>query len=53
MRTGVTAPAFSYLRGVQTENEGLVAQIFTGWNLLISALRWLDSLRQASWLAGE
>jgi hypothetical protein len=27
VRTGVTAPAFSYLRGVDTGNEGLVAQI--------------------------
>jgi hypothetical protein len=26
VRTGVTAPAFSYLRRIETENEGLVDQ---------------------------
>ena len=29
--TGATAPAFSYLRGIETENEGLVDQICPRW----------------------
>ena len=32
--TGVTAPAFSYLREIRTGNEGLVAQICPRWNRL-------------------
>jgi len=34
VRTGVTAPAFSYLREIETGNEGLVAQILPRWNRL-------------------
>ena len=37
--TRVTAPAFSYLRGIQTGNERMVAQIFPRWNRLSDWLR--------------
>ena len=34
VRTGATAPAFNYLREIQTGNEGLVDQICPRWNRL-------------------
>ncbi len=37
--TRVTAPAFSYLRGIQTGNERMVAHIFPRWNRLSDWLR--------------
>jgi hypothetical protein len=37
--TGVTAPAFSYLRAIEAGNEGLVAQICPRWNRLADWLR--------------
>jgi hypothetical protein len=36
--TGATAPAFSYLREIQTKNEGLVDQNSASWNLHFAAL---------------
>jgi len=48
VRTAVTAPAFSYLRQIEGGNEGLVAQIFTSWNPLISWLQRVDALRRAA-----
>jgi hypothetical protein len=44
VRTGVTAPAFSYLREIRSE-EGLVDQILSRWNPLLS---WLMGERQRS-----
>jgi hypothetical protein len=41
VRTGVTAPAFSYLRPIESGNEGLVAQIFTRWNRIVD---WLGQI---------
>jgi hypothetical protein len=38
-RTGGTAPAFSYLREIETGNEKLVAQIFPRWNRVADWLR--------------
>ena len=35
--TGATAPAFSYLRGVESKNEGLVDQNSASWNRVIRA----------------
>ena len=46
--TGATAPAFSYLREIRTENEGLVAQIFTSWNPLTSWMRKIEGYRSAA-----
>ena len=46
--TGVTAPAFSYLRELRTENEGLVAQIFTSWNPLTGWIRRIGEYRAAA-----
>ena len=48
VRTGVTAPAFSYLRGVDTGNEGLVAQIFPRWNPLTSWMRQIQDFQRAA-----
>jgi hypothetical protein len=47
VRTGVTAPAFSYLREIQTGDEGLVDQIRIRSNRITSWLRHLDGLRTA------
>jgi len=41
VRTAVTAPAFSYLRPIEAENEGLVDENSTSWNLI---LRWLGTV---------
>jgi hypothetical protein len=46
--TGATAPAFSYLREIRTENEGLVAQIFTSWNPLMGWIRKIETYRVAA-----
>jgi hypothetical protein len=47
VRTAVTAPAFSYLRRIETENEGLVALITASWNRIASWLEQMDLLRSA------
>ena len=44
--TGATAPAFSYLRGISTENERLVAQNSTSWNQM-NWLNRVEALRAA------
>jgi hypothetical protein len=46
--TGATAPAFSYLRGIESEKEGLVAQIFTSWNPLTGWLRKVGEYQRAA-----
>jgi hypothetical protein len=48
VRTAVTAPAFSYLRGIGTGNEGLVAQIFPRWNPLTSWMRQIEDFQRAA-----
>jgi hypothetical protein len=48
VRTAVTAPAFSYLREIETKNEGLVAQIFPGWNPLTSWMRQIEDFQKAA-----
>jgi hypothetical protein len=48
VRTGVTAPAFSYLRGIETESEGLVDQTGASWNRLVTWLRRLETFQRAS-----
>ena len=48
VRIAVTAPAFSYLRSIETGNEGLVSQTFASWNLVLGWLRRLDDLRAAA-----
>ena len=42
--TGATAPAFSYLRGIETGNEGLVDQNGASWNRTVGWLRQLGAL---------
>jgi hypothetical protein len=44
VRTGATAPVFSYLREIETGNEGLVDQTCASSNPLISWLRCIDGL---------
>ena len=46
--TRVTAPAFSYLREIETGNEGSVDQMFASWNQIASWLRQIDGLRRAA-----
>jgi hypothetical protein len=46
VRTGATALAFSYLRPIEAGNEGLVDQIFTSSNRLVTWLRQIDGLRR-------
>lgn len=46
--TRVTAPAFSYLRPIEDGNEGVVAQIFTSWNPLMSWVRGIGAYRAAA-----
>ena len=48
VRTGVTAPAFSYLREIRTENEGLVDQILPRWNPLTSWMRQIEHYQRAA-----
>jgi hypothetical protein len=48
VRTGVTAPAFSYLRQIETENENLVDQNSGSWNQLDDWLVRIDALRLAA-----
>jgi hypothetical protein len=48
VRTGVTAPPFSYLREIRTENEDLVDQNSASWNPMISWLRNVEALRTAA-----
>ena len=45
--TRVTAPAFSYLRGIETGNERMVDQILTSWNRIADWVRQIDGLHQA------
>jgi hypothetical protein len=45
--TGATAPAFNYLREIRTENEGVVAQIFTSWNPLSSWMGKIQDFQRA------
>ena len=44
VRTGVTAPAFSYLREIEMGNEGLVDQNSASWNQFASWLRQIEAL---------
>jgi hypothetical protein len=46
--TGVTAPAFNYLREIRTGNEGLVAQICPRWNPLTSWMRQIEHFQRAA-----
>jgi hypothetical protein len=46
--TRVTAPAFSYLREIETVNERLVAQIFPRWNPLTSWMRQIEGFQRAA-----
>ena len=48
VRTGVTAPAFSYLRQIETGNEGLVSLNLVSWNQIATWLRGIDGLTRAS-----
>jgi len=48
VRTAVTAPTFSYLRGIQTGNEGLVDQNSASWNPIAGWLRQLEFVRSAA-----
>jgi hypothetical protein len=48
VRTGTTAPAFSYLRPIEAGNEGLVAQIFPRWNRLTSWMRQVEDFQRAA-----
>ena len=47
VRTGVTAPAFSYLRRIEAEDEGVVDQNSVSWNRIASWLRQIDGLNQS------
>src|SRR5262249_24948210 len=51
--TGATAPAFSYLREIKTENQGLVDQMCVSWNPLRSWLCQLDGLRRTDFVRQE
>jgi hypothetical protein len=46
--TCVTAPAFSYLREIETENERMVAQICPRWNPLTSWMRQIEDFQRAA-----
>src|SRR5688572_22279595 len=46
--TGVTAPAFSYLRGIEDGNERMVDLNSASWNRVVLWMRQLDSLSRAS-----
>jgi hypothetical protein len=47
--TGVTAPAFSHLQGIETANyEGLVDQNIASWNRIADWLRHVEGLQQAA-----
>jgi hypothetical protein len=46
--TGATAPAFSYLREIETGNEGLVAQICPRWNRLQHWFELAEEFRSAA-----
>jgi hypothetical protein len=48
VRTGVTAPAFSYLRPIEGGNEGLVDQNSASWNRISGWLRRIESLLEAA-----
>src|SRR5689334_25017482 len=45
--TGITAPDFSYLRGIKTGNERMVDQNSVSWNRMAIWLRRMDELRHA------
>lgn len=47
-RTAVTAPAFNYLRGIETGSEGLVDHNRAGWNRLAVWLEGVDALQRAA-----
>ncbi|MGE0706297.1 MAG: recombinase family protein, partial [Vicinamibacterales bacterium] len=46
--TAVTAPAFNYLRGIETGKEEVVAQIFPRWNPLTSWMRQIEDFQNAA-----
>ena len=46
--TRVTAPAFSYLREIETGNERMVAQICPRWNPLTSWMRQIEDFHRAA-----
>jgi recombinase-like zinc beta ribbon protein len=46
--TGATAPAFSYLRGVESKNEGLVDQNRASWNQTALWLRSIAAFQQVA-----
>jgi hypothetical protein len=46
--TRVTAPAFSYLREIETGNERMVDQNSASWNQITVWLRGIDELRRAA-----
>jgi hypothetical protein len=48
VRTAATAPAFSYLRPIESGNEGLVDQNSASWNRVTSWLRIMDALRRVA-----
>jgi hypothetical protein len=48
VRTGATAPAFSYLREIEIGNEGLVDQNVASWNRIATWLRQLDLVRASA-----
>jgi hypothetical protein len=44
---GVTAPAFSFLRGIETGNEGLVDLTVVSSNRIVAWLRQVETLMRA------
>jgi len=48
VRTAVTAPAFSYLRPIESGNEGLVDQTGASWNRMTRWLADLEGLRRVA-----
>ena len=44
--TAAIAPAFSYLREIESKNEGLVAQIFPRWNRVADWLKEAERFRR-------
>jgi hypothetical protein len=50
--TRVTALAFSYLRGIETGNEGLLDLTGASWNPLLTWLRQVEALARGIGLPG-
>jgi hypothetical protein len=46
--TGVTAPAFGYVRPIQSGKKGLVARNIASWNQLSGCLREIGARREAA-----